>query len=166
MIDFGTAAHPHIGNLQLHQLSAAGTVAASRVYASAGASLPAGFVSGDLAAIRSTTSGCAWLGGDGVANVCRDTSGRTTFGGGVQFPVAFTGVPRGDGAGEITIIASTSTTYTFTGIYRTAPLCTVTPTSDPSAVGAYWATTTTTTLTVRTHTPGTITFTFHCDART
>lgn len=92
-------------------------------------------------------------------------AGRATFTGGVQFPIAFTNAAQSDGAGQISLRGSTSATYTFSGTYTMPPLCTITPTSDPTAVGGYWASATTTTLTVGTHTAGTITFTYHCVAR-
>jgi hypothetical protein len=68
-----------------------------------------------------------------------------------------------DIAGTITISAATSASKTFSGSgYTVAPSCTITPTSDPTAVGVWWVTTTTTTVTANVKTSGTITFNYHC----
>jgi hypothetical protein len=70
-----------------------------------------------------------------------------------------------DLAGTIAVSASTTGTYTFAQTYSSSPICQLTPTSDPTAVGVYWATTTTTVLTANVKTSGTITFNYHCIGR-
>lgn len=70
-----------------------------------------------------------------------------------------------DLAGTIAVTASTTGTYSFKDTSNTVgPLCTVTPTSDPTATGVYWVTSTSTTLTVTVKTSGTITFNYLCVA--
>jgi hypothetical protein len=49
-----------------------------------------------------------------------------------------------DVVGTVTISASTSASVTFTSAFGAAPCVVVTPTSDTTAVGAYWVTTSTT----------------------
>jgi autotransporter family porin len=63
-----------------------------------------------------------------------------------------------DVVGTVTISASTSASVTFTSAFGAAPCVVVTPTSDTTAVGAYWVTTSTTGFTVHVHTSGTVTF--------
>jgi len=46
--------------------------------------------------------------------------------------------------------------------FNNAPICTLTPTSDPTSVGAYWVTSTNSSFTVKVHTSGTITFNYIC----
>jgi hypothetical protein len=71
-----------------------------------------------------------------------------------------------DNAGTIAIAASTTGTYTFANTgYSSSPICTVTPITNPTAVGVYWVTTTTTVLTVNVASSGTITFNFTCFPR-
>jgi hypothetical protein len=72
------------------------------------------------------------------------------------------GTSSSDAAGSLTISSSTSATVNFGTSYNTAPKCVVTPTSDPTSVGAYWATSTTSGFTVSVHTSGTITFSYIC----
>jgi hypothetical protein len=127
---------------------------------------PPGIVGGDVAAARSATSGCVWLGSDGKLSVCRTPEGRVTFSAGLQAPISFSGQAQTDGVGELRISNSTTAGYTFKEVYRTPPLCTITPTSDPTSVGAFWVVTTTSDVTIHVHTAGTITFVYRCDART
>jgi hypothetical protein len=47
-----------------------------------------------------------------------------------------------DMAGQIQITSGTSASFTFENPYTDAPVVTITPNSDPTAVGAYWATST------------------------
>jgi hypothetical protein len=72
------------------------------------------------------------------------------------------GSSSSDAAGSVTISSSTSATVNFGTSYNSAPKCVVTPTSDPTSVGAYWVTSTTSGLTVNVHTSGTITFNYIC----
>lgn len=66
-----------------------------------------------------------------------------------------TNVANNDTAGAVTIGSGTSTiSHNFVG-YTSAPACTVTPTSDPAAVGVisgtWWVTTSAAAVTVHTH---------------
>jgi len=72
------------------------------------------------------------------------------------------GSSSADVAGYVTISSSTSATVNFGTSYNSAPKCVVTPTSDPTSVGAYWVTSTTSGFTVNVHTSGTITFNYVC----
>lgn len=69
---------------------------------------------------------------------------------------------NGDIAGVITVSnPATTATVTFTTAFTSAPVVVITPTADPTALGAYWVTSTTTNFTVHvTTTPGT-TFDFN-----
>jgi hypothetical protein len=69
---------------------------------------------------------------------------------------------RNDLAGTISVSSSTSGSYTFGTAYNVAPLCTVTPSTNPRATGVWWVTSTTTAVTAHLTTPGSITFNFHC----
>lgn len=65
--------------------------------------------------------------------------------------------------GVLAISSSTTASFTFLGQqYAHAPVCVVTPTSDPTAVGVWWVTTSTTTLTVTVKVSGTISFNYVC----
>jgi hypothetical protein len=64
--------------------------------------------------------------------------------------------------GTISLSSATSASHAFTTAYGSAPICTLTPTSDPTTLGAYWATATATAVTANIHMSGSITFYFHC----
>jgi len=81
--------------------------------------------------------------------------------GGLTFISAGT-ISNTDLEGTIAVSASTTGTYTFLGTYTNAPNCQLTPTSDPTATGVYWATATNLVLTAHVKTSGTITFNYHC----
>jgi hypothetical protein len=66
--------------------------------------------------------------------------------------------------GVIAISSATSASKTFTTAYTNAPVCTITPISDPTATGVWWVTTTTTTVTANVKTSGTISFNYTCIA--
>jgi hypothetical protein len=66
-------------------------------------------------------------------------------------------------AGTCAVSSSTTCSVTFSTPYTlAAPVCTATPTSDPTAVGVYWVTPATTTLTITVKVSGTVTFDYHC----
>lgn len=65
-------------------------------------------------------------------------------------------------SGTVAISSSTTGTTNFTQSYASAPICTVTPTSDPTATGVYWVTPGTSGITVTVKVSGTITFDYHC----
>ena len=69
---------------------------------------------------------------------------------------------RNDLVGTISVSSSRSGSYTFGTPYNVAPLCTLTPSTNPTATGVWWVTSTTTAVTVHLTTPGSITFKFHC----
>jgi hypothetical protein len=88
------------------------------------------------------------------------TFGPNTNGNGFQAPGHIQG--SADVQGTVAVSSSTSGSTNFSKTYNNAPVCTLTPTSDPTAVGAYWVTTTTGAITAHVHTSGTITFNFQC----
>ncbi len=65
-------------------------------------------------------------------------------------------------AGTITISAAASGSQAFPFAYNSIPSCTITPTSDPTACGAWWVTQTTSAVTAHVHTSCTITFDYNC----
>lgn len=69
-----------------------------------------------------------------------------------------------DSSGTITVTSSTTGSTTFpSGVtYTTAPRCVLTPTSDPTAVGVWWVTSSTTAVTATVKVSGTITFNYEC----
>lgn len=67
-----------------------------------------------------------------------------------------------DIAGQLTINNGTATSFTFENPFNFAPSVVVTPTSDPTATGTYWVTTTSTGFTINVKISGTITFQYHC----
>lgn len=69
---------------------------------------------------------------------------------------------KGEESGQITIAQGTSAARPFLTRWFTPPLCTVTPISDPHALGGYWVTSSTSTLTVNVHYAGQITFNYRC----
>lgn len=58
--------------------------------------------------------------------------------------------------------ASASATVVFSTTYERPPECVLTPTTDPTSVGAYWVTSTSSAFTVNLHTASTITFNYVC----
>ena len=72
----------------------------------------------------------------------------------------------GEESGQVTISDSTSASHAFTTRWASPPLCTLTPTSDPHAIGGYWVISSTSNVTVNTHYSGRITFNFRCEATT
>jgi hypothetical protein len=66
-----------------------------------------------------------------------------------------------DLAGQLTINGGTSTSFTFSTTYTNAPMVVVTPTSDPTAIGGYWVTSTNTGFTINMKNSGTIAFSYH-----
>jgi hypothetical protein len=69
--------------------------------------------------------------------------------------------PDGADAGQITLSSATSAKQQFTNSYPSAPLCVVTPTSNPESV-RYWVNSTKTDLTVHLSAVSTITFNYFC----
>jgi hypothetical protein len=67
----------------------------------------------------------------------------------------------GADAGQIVVSSAASATQKFTNSYNAAPLCVVTPTSNPESV-RYWVSSTKSALTVNLSTVGTITFNYVC----
>jgi hypothetical protein len=67
-----------------------------------------------------------------------------------------------DTSGQLRVSSATSASYTFVTVWSAPPACALTPTSDPTAIGAWWVTTSTSTLTANLHTRGTITFNYVC----
>jgi hypothetical protein len=101
--------------------------------------------------------------GDGVNFLERLTSSLKVFKVPVQVSQVRTGsASNTDAAGMIAISDGISGSYSFAGTYTAAPSCTLTPLSDPSAIGAYWATITNTALIVHTKLSGSVSFDYHC----
>jgi hypothetical protein len=67
-------------------------------------------------------------------------------------------------SGQISIVAGNSSSRVFLTRWMAPPLCTLTPTSDPHALGGYWVTSSTSSLTVYVHYAGRITFNYRCYA--
>lgn len=66
-----------------------------------------------------------------------------------------------DISGTIAISAATSASHTFSTAYTDAPVCTLTPTSNPGSL-TWWVTTSTTAVTANLSASGTITFNYIC----
>jgi hypothetical protein len=67
-----------------------------------------------------------------------------------------------DIGGQITLTAATSASRTFTTAFASAPVCTVNPTSNITALGIPWVTATTTAVTVNVPNSGSAVFNYHC----
>ncbi len=67
-----------------------------------------------------------------------------------------------DYAGTITISGTDSGKADFKVPFQSNPVCTLTPTSDPSEVGTYWVSTSRTSVSAQIRNPGRITFNFIC----
>jgi hypothetical protein len=65
-------------------------------------------------------------------------------------------------AGTITIAGSDSGSISFKQPFKSSPACTLTPTADPSEIGAYWVVTTPTSVTARVRRPSRISFNYIC----
>jgi hypothetical protein len=90
------------------------------------------------------------------------TFGANVPGGGFKAP-GHIGSGTTDTQGTVTITSSTSATVNFSVAFSAYPICTVTPTSDPTSVGGYWVSATThSAFTVNVHRSGTITFNYIC----
>jgi hypothetical protein len=87
--------------------------------------------------------------------------GANVAGGGFTVP-GHVGSNTPDSQGTVTLTSSTSATVNFSVAFQHAPICTLTPTSDPTSVGTYWVTSTTSSFTANVHTSGTITFNYIC----
>jgi hypothetical protein len=87
--------------------------------------------------------------------------GDNVSGGGFTLP-GHVGSNTSDSQGTVTITSSISATVDFSVAFQHAPICTLTPTSDPTSVGTYWVTSTNSSFTVNVHTSGTITFNYIC----
>jgi len=74
------------------------------------------------------------------------------------------GSKSSDVQGTVAISSNTSATVSFSVAFQHAPICTLTPTSDPTSVGTFWVRSTTSGFTVNVHKSGTITFNYICMA--
>jgi hypothetical protein len=84
-------------------------------------------------------------------------------GGGFTVP-GHVGSLTSDTQGSVTLSSATSATVNFSVAFQHAPICTLTPTSDPTSVGGYWVTSTISSFTANVHTAGSITFNYICMA--
>jgi len=98
--------------------------------------------------------------GGGAYNLGDNVSAAT---GGFIIP-GHIGSKSSDVQGTVAISSNTSATVGFSVAFQHAPICTLTPTSDPAYVGTYWVISTTSSFTVNVHTSGTITFDYICMA--
>jgi hypothetical protein len=89
--------------------------------------------------------------------------GANVSGGGFTIP-GHVGSLSPDTQGSVTISRGTSATVTFSVAFQHPPICTLTPTSDPTSVGSYWVASTASSFMVNVHTPGRITFNYICMA--
>jgi hypothetical protein len=85
-------------------------------------------------------------------------------------PAVFPGIHppplvAGQETGHISIVDSTNASYTFVTKWISRPVCTLTPLSDPHALGGYWVSSTIVNLTASVHYSGRITFAFNCQGR-
>jgi hypothetical protein len=87
--------------------------------------------------------------------------GDNVSGGGFTVP-GHVGSNTKDSQGTVTITGNTGATVNFSVPFQQVPICTLTPTSDPTSVGAYWVTSTTSSFTVNLHKSGSITFNYVC----
>ena len=145
------------GVLAAHNLKASNTVTVGE------ATTGTGVQQGDLQVSRpgqSGHSGVIWLGSDATSFISRASGG-----GALLVPGLWTGVSSNtDQAGTLSV-SSTTATNTFVHTYNYAPICTVTPQSDPTAAGAWWVTVTPTALTINQHSPAAITYNYVCIPR-
>jgi Repeat of unknown function (DUF5907) len=71
-------------------------------------------------------------------------------------------VASGDVAGTVALSAATSGSHTFAMAFNSAPVCVLTPTSDPGSGLRYWVTATATQIAANVSSAMTITFNYHC----
>ena len=67
-----------------------------------------------------------------------------------------------DVAGTIVIASGTSASVSFAMPFSSAPICTLTPASDPTSVGGWWVTATGSGITANVKNAGAITFNYVC----
>lgn len=97
----------------------------------------------------------------GSTPIFRDLKLRNLIGGGQGSHIQQSAA-NSDIAGTISISAATSASKTFTTAYTSAPICTITPKSDPTAAGVYWVTTSTSAVTANVSISATIDFAYIC----
>ncbi len=93
-----------------------------------------------------------------IPTVSGSTGQAPTGPGGPARPSTTTGVE----SGTVSLTDSSSASYAFRTRWTSPPICTLTPTSDPHAIGGYWVTSSTSAVTVNGHYSGRITFNFRC----
>jgi len=104
--------------------------------------------------------------GDGVNYLERLTAAAKVFNVPVQMTQIRTGtLANTDAAGVLVISGGTAASYTFTGTYNSPLSCGLTPLSDPTETGVYWASITNATLTVNVKVPGNVSFSYQCWGR-
>ena len=89
--------------------------------------------------------------------------GANVSGGGLTIP-GHVGSLTSDTQGSVTLRSATSATVNFSVAFQRPPICILTPSSDPTMVGAFWVTSTISSFTVNLHTAGSITFNYICMA--
>ena len=106
-------------------------------------------------------TGAWYLSTGGHCSGCTYTFAPTGNGNAFNFPEHI-GSLNNDAQGTISISSGTSASHAFSHSYTSAPICVLTPTSDPTSAGVWWVTTTTTQVTANIHTAAAITFTYVC----
>jgi hypothetical protein len=71
-------------------------------------------------------------------------------------------VEAGDYAGTISIQGATAATVEFKRPFQSVPVCSLTPTTDPTDAGAYWVTTSKSSVTANVHRATKVTFDYVC----
>lgn len=98
---------------------------------------------------------------NGSAGTFRDLTLRNLIGSGAGSHIQQSAA-NSDIAGTISLVAATSASKTFTTAYASAPICTISPKTDPGLVISFWVTTATTAVTVNASASATIDFAYHC----
>jgi hypothetical protein len=125
-----------------------------------GGAINTGFTSFGGGAVDFCANGVRAFQSNSSNGIAVESGNMGFFGGKGQHFV--TQAANNDSTGTVTVSASTSGSVNFTTSYSNAPNCQLTPQSDPTAIGAYWATSSTSAVTANVHTSGTISFNYHC----
>lgn len=114
---------------------------------------------GNTLILKTTTpSAGVYIAPGGTARVGIGSTGMTFEQTGDHFTNA---AANSDLAGTIVITSATSVSQTFATAYTAAPVCVLTPTSNPGSL-TWWVTTTTTSVTANLSASGTVTFNYIC----
>lgn len=100
---------------------------------------------------------------NGNVEVDANSTGAQLLFGANKDMIIFSGGATGNGdiRGQLAITSATSKSFTFPLAYGSAPVCTLTPTSNPGSL-TWWVTTTNTAVTANLSASGTLTFNYIC----